>query len=139
MAKNKRSGEDRPRIVFLDLDPNIRQVITAIQAKGYTVSPVIEVGDAIRLAQAESVVLVIHLANKNEFSKLDLIMAALVNKPTKVIVTLDQGNYKELRDRCLRAGAAEVLRKPYDAKGLLMLFAGIATAPPHKPKVIHCG
>jgi two-component system response regulator GlrR len=112
---------DRERILVVDDDPNMLEVIKArVEAEGYAVTAVPSAEEALAAAKEDSFNLVITDLKLASSDGLRLMESLLVLDPDLPVIILTAYGSIESAVAAIQKGAYSYLTKPFDAKALLM-------------------
>ena len=112
---------DREKILVIDDDPNILEVIRArLEAEGYAVATAATAEEALATAKDESFNLVITDLKLSSINGLELMDNLLLVNPDLPVIILTAYGSIESAVTAIKKGAYSYLTKPFDPKALLL-------------------
>jgi DNA-binding NtrC family response regulator len=113
LAPNDGGGPDRPEILIVDDDPDIRRVLKQfLESKGYDVSAVEKGVDALRLVRSDWPQMVLLDVNMPMMNGIKVLRAVRqINKHVPILMVTGQEDLDTARE-CLSLGAFDYMVKP---------------------------
>src|SRR5437667_5163983 len=107
-------SNDRPRVLIVDDEPEIRDVLCELLGMEYDCSAVPCAEDAVSLVGTERFGLIISDITMGEMSGLEMIPHILKSSPETVVVMISGMQTVESAIEALRVGAFAYIMKPFD-------------------------